>query len=77
MALEHGLQHREDLHITVVVDGGHAIGLQMEGVDHVHVVQIGGGRLVGEVDRVVQGQVPDGEGLKLGIAGLTPRWCSW
>ena len=40
----------------------------MEGVDHVHVVQIGGGRLVGQVHRVLQGQVPDGEGLELGVA---------
>ena len=40
----------------------------MEGVDHVHVVQVGGGRLIGQVHRVLQGQVPDGEGLKLGVA---------
>ena len=42
----------------------------MEGVDHVHVVQVGGSGLVGEVDRVLEGQVPDGEGLELGITGL-------
>ena len=38
-------------------------------VDHVHVVQVGGGGLVGEVHRVLQRQVPDGEGFKLGVAG--------
>ena len=44
----------------------------MEGVNHVHVVEVGGGGLVGQVYRVVQGQVPDGERLKLGVAGLYP-----
>ena len=42
----------------------------MIGVDHVHVLQIGGGSLIGQVHRMVQGQVPDGEGFKLGITGL-------
>ena len=42
----------------------------MEGVDHVHVVQIGGGSLIGQVHRVIQRQVPDGEGFKLGVTGL-------
>ena len=42
----------------------------MEGVDHVHVVEIGRRGLVGEVDRVLERQVPDREGLELGIAGL-------
>ena len=50
----------------------------MEGIDHIHVIQVGGGRLIGQVHRVLQGQVPDGEGLKLGIAGMVmPRLCSW
>ncbi len=68
--LEHRVDHREDLDVAVVVDGGDAVGLQMEGVDHVHVVQVGGSGLVGKVDRVLEGQVPDGEGLKLGITGF-------
>ena len=42
----------------------------MEGVDHVHVVQIGGGGLIGQVHRVLQGQVPDGEGLVLAVTGV-------
>ena len=42
----------------------------MEGVDHVHVIEVGGGGLVGQVDRMVEGEVPDGEGLELGITGL-------
>ena len=44
----------------------------MEGVDHVHVVQVGGGCLVGQIDRVLQGEVPDGEGLELGVARRHP-----
>ena len=67
--LKHSRQDGEYLHVPVVVNGGLPVGLEMEGVDHVHVVQVGGGRLVGQVHRVLEGQVPDGEGLKLGIAG--------
>ena len=44
----------------------------MEVVDHVHIIEIGRRSLVGYVDRVLQGNVPDGESLKLGIAGLHP-----
>ena len=49
----------------------------MERVDHVDVVQIGGGGLVGQVDGMLEGQIPDGEGLELGVAALTPRLYSW
>ena len=68
--LEHRVHHREDLDVAVVVHGGHAVGFQMEGVDHVHIVQVGGSSLVGQIDRVLQGNVPDGEGLELGVTGL-------
>ena len=68
--LKHGVDHGEDLNVAVVVDRGLAIGLQMERVDHVHIVQVGGGSLVSQVDRMLQGDVPDGEGLKLGITGF-------
>ena len=68
--LHHGLEHGEDLDVAVVVDGGLAVGLQMERVDGVHVVQIDRRGLVGDVDRVLQRQVPDGERLELGVAGL-------
>ena len=70
--LEHRVHHREDLDVAVVVHGGHAVGFQMEGVDHVHIVQVGGSSLVGQIDRVLQGNVPDGEGLELGVTGLDP-----
>ena len=40
----------------------------MEGVDHVHVVQINGRGLVGEVHGVTQRQIPDRERLELGVA---------
>ena len=44
----------------------------MKGVDHVHIVQVRRGRLVGKVHRVLQRQVPDGKCLKLGVAGPNP-----
>ena len=68
--LKHGVDHREDLNVAVVVDSGLAVGLQMERVDHVHIVQVGGSGLVGQVDRVFEGNVPDGERFKLGVTGL-------
>ena len=42
----------------------------MERVDHVHIVKVCGGSLICHVYRVLQRQVPDGEGLKLRIARL-------
>ena len=41
----------------------------MEGVDGVRVVEVHRGRLVGDVHRVLQRQVPHGERLVLGVAG--------
>ena len=40
----------------------------MEGVDHVHVVQVRRSGLIGQVHRMVQRHIPDGEGLEFGIA---------
>ena len=42
----------------------------MERVDHVDIVQIGGSSLVSQVDRVLQRQIPDREGLIFCIAGV-------
>ena len=41
----------------------------MEGVDDIGIVEVRRGRLVGDVDRMREGKVPDREGLELGIAG--------
>ena len=40
----------------------------MEGIDQVEVPDVGRGRLVGDVDRMLERDVPDGEGLELGVA---------
>ena len=69
-ALEDGIQHGEDLDVAVVVDGSISIGFQMEGVDHVDIAEVGGGCFVGHINGVLQRQVPNGEGLKLGVARL-------
>ena len=37
----------------------------MEGIDHIYIAQIGCGGLIGQVHRVVQGQIPNRESLKL------------
>ena len=41
----------------------------MEGVDDIGVVEVSRGGLVGNVDRMRKGQIPNREGLELGIAG--------
>ena len=68
--LKNGGEDREDLHIPVVVDGGDAVGLEVEGVDHIDVVEVGSGRLIGQVHRMLERQIPDGEGLELGVSSL-------
>ena len=50
--LENRVEDREDLHIPVVVDGRLTVRLQMERIDHVHIVEISRGRLVGKIDRM-------------------------
>ena len=62
------VDNRENLNVTVVVDRGHAVGFEVEGVDHVDIVEVSGCSLVSEVDRMLEGQVPDGEGLELRVA---------
>ena len=41
----------------------------MERVNHVDIVQVGSGSLVGYVDRMLQWQIPYREGLEFGITG--------
>ena len=61
-------QNREGLDIAVVVDRGFTVSLQVEVVDHIDVVQVHGCRLVGDVHRVIQGEVPDREGFELRVS---------
>ncbi len=67
-ALEHGAQDGVNFHVAVIVDGRLAVRLQVERVDHIQVVQVGGRRFVGDVQRVVERDIPHRERLKLGIA---------
>ena len=68
-AFEQSVEYGEYLDVAVVVYRNLVVCLQMERVNHVHVVEVGSCCLVGDVYRVFQWQVPDGECLKLGIAG--------
>ena len=69
-AFKDGVEHGEYLDVAVVVDGYFAVGFEMQGVNHVDVVEVGGCCLVGDVDGVLQGEVPHGEGFKLCVACL-------
>ena len=52
--LKQSVQHRENLDVTIVVDGNLAVSLIVERVDHVHIVQVGSCSLVGNVYRMLQ-----------------------
>ena len=65
---EDGADDGETLDVSVVVDRHLAVRFKVVRVDHVDVAQVRRGGLVGDVDGVAQGQVPDGEGLKFGVA---------
>ena len=49
-------------------DRGDAVGIQVEGIDHVHIIQVGSSGFISQIYRVIDGKIPDGEGLELGIA---------
>src|SRR4030042_3832975 len=44
----------------------------MERVDQVEIPDVRRGRFIGDVNRMLERQVPDGEGLELGVPGLEP-----
>ena len=67
---EECVEDGEDFDVAVVVDGHLVVGFHVEGVDHVHVVEVGGGSLIGDVHRMLQREVPYGESLELGVSGL-------
>ena len=48
--LEHRVQNREDLNVAVVVYRGLSVRFEMEGVDHIDVVQIGCCRFVRQIN---------------------------
>ena len=68
--LHQGAHHGEGVDVAVVVDRHLAVGLEMEGVDDVGVVEVSRGSLVGDVHGVGERQVPHGERLELRIAGF-------
>ncbi len=44
----------------------------MERIDHIHIIKVCRGGLVGYVDWMLQRKVPDGERFELGVAGRDP-----
>ena len=68
--LKHSVEHGENLNIAVVIDRGFPVSLQMEGINHVVIVQIDSRGLISDVDGMFQREIPNGERFKLGIASL-------
>ena len=69
-SFENLLQHRENLNVPVIVDRRLSVSFQMERINHVHIREVGGCRLVGKIDRVLERQVPNRERLELRVAGF-------
>ena len=68
--LEHRVQNGEHLNVTVIVDRCFVICLKVERVDHVDIVKICRRGLICKVNGMLEREVPDREGLKLGVSGL-------
>ena len=68
---EQSVEHREDLDVAVIVHSSLAIRVKVEGIDHVHVLNIGSSSFVRDVQRMLERQVPHGERLELGVACLS------
>ena len=67
---ENRAEYRENSDVAVVVDDGRAIGFEVEGVDLIDVVEVGGRRFVSQVDGVIERQIPDRESLEFSITGF-------
>jgi len=65
-------EHGKDLHVTVVVDGLYVVGLQVKGINHIEILDIGRGGFVGYIYRVIDRQVPYGKGLKFSVSRVNP-----
>ena len=65
-----GVEHGEYFDVAVVVDCHFAVCLEVEGVNHVDIVEVSGGSFVGYIDGVLEGEIPHGEGFKLCITCL-------
>ena len=68
--LKETVENREDLDVTVVVDGRDAVCLEVERINHVDIIEICRCGFIGEVHRVIQRKIPDRECFKLCITGF-------
>ena len=50
---ENRVEHREDIHIPVIVDSCFAVSFQVEGVNHVYIVKVRRGSFIGQVHRML------------------------
>ena len=69
-AFEKRIENREYFDVPVVVDCRGSVCSHMERVNHVYVVQVGGGSFVCYVNRVLQRKVPHREGLEFCVTGF-------
>ena len=67
---EERVKYREYLYVAVIVHRRLARSLQMEGVDHIHIIEVRRSRFVCHVQRVFERQVPYRESLELCVSCL-------
>lgn len=58
---EDSLKYGEDLHIPVIVNRGDVVSFQMEGVDHIYIVEISGGGFISQIDGCFSGMFQIGK----------------
>ena len=68
--IEQDFEERKDFGVAVIAHGLDAVGGEMEGVDQADIIEVCCCRFVSEIHRMIDGQVPDREGLELGVARL-------
>ena len=65
---EHCIDYGKNFHVAVIVNGCLTVGFQVEGVDHIHIVQVCRSRLVCHIDGMLEGKIPNGKGFEFCIS---------
>ncbi len=69
-AVDDFFENREGFEVAIIIDDLFTVVLEMEVINHVDIAEVGSGSFVGDVDGVLEGERPDREGFKLGVASV-------
>ncbi len=68
------MNYGENLYVSVIIYRYLSVSVQMEVVHLVYVLKVGGCRLIRDVYRVIERQIPYREGLELSVTRLHPAF---